>query len=101
MHIVLTGLLTGLSLIVAIGAQNAFVLRLGLMRAHVGVAVFICALSDAILIVVGTAGMGAIVQSHKTTCRKTTPLLCRRLTRGTGCRGVHESQGARVYHQLG
>ena len=66
MHIVLTGLLTGLSLIVAIGAQNAFVLRLGLMRAHVGIAVFICALSDAILIVVGTAGMGAIVQSHKT-----------------------------------
>ena len=66
MHIVLTGLLTGLSLIVAIGAQNAFVLRLGLMRAHVGVAVFICVVSDAILIVVGTAGMGALVQSHKT-----------------------------------
>jgi L-lysine exporter family protein LysE/ArgO len=50
MHIAATGFLTGLSLIVAIGAQNAFVLRLGLMRSHVGIAVFICALSDAILI---------------------------------------------------
>ena len=65
MHIVVAGFLTGLSLIVAIGAQNAFVLRLGLMRSHVGVAVAICAISDALLIVVGTAGMGAIVQSHK------------------------------------
>ena len=65
MHIVVAGFLTGLSLIVAIGAQNAFVLRLGLMRSHVGIAVAICAISDALLIVVGTAGMGAIVQSHK------------------------------------
>ena len=65
MHIVVAGFLTGLSLIVAIGAQNAFVLRLGLIRSHVGVAVAICAISDALLIVVGTAGMGAIVQSHK------------------------------------
>jgi L-lysine exporter family protein LysE/ArgO len=65
LHIALTGFLTGLSLIVAIGAQNAFVLRLGLMRSHVGIAVFICALSDAVLIIVGTAGMGALVQSHK------------------------------------
>mgnify|MGYP003341235757 CR=1 FL=1 len=65
MHVVVAGFLTGLSLIVAIGAQNAFVLRLGLMRSHVGIAVAICAISDALLIVVGTAGMGAIVQSHK------------------------------------
>jgi L-lysine exporter family protein LysE/ArgO len=65
LHVVVAGFLTGLSLIVAIGAQNAFVLRLGLMRSHVGVAVAICAISDALLIVVGTAGMGAIVQSHK------------------------------------
>jgi L-lysine exporter family protein LysE/ArgO len=65
MNIALTGFLTGLSLIVAIGAQNAFILRLGLMRSHVGIAVFICALSDAVLIVIGTAGMGALVQSHK------------------------------------
>lgn len=65
MQVALAGFLTGLSLIVAIGAQNAFVLRLGLMRAHIGIAVLICSLSDAILIFVGTAGMGAIVQSHK------------------------------------
>ena len=65
LQVAIAGLLTGFSLIVAIGAQNAFVLRLGLMRAHVGVAVLICALSDAILIIIGTAGMGALVQSHK------------------------------------
>ena len=40
------GLVTGLSLIVAIGAQNAFVLRQGLAREHVGVVVLICTLSD-------------------------------------------------------
>ena len=40
------GLLTGLSLIVAIGAQNAFVLRQGLAREHVAVVVAICAVSD-------------------------------------------------------
>ena len=56
------GLLTGLSLIVAIGAQNAFVLRQGLAREHVGVVVAICAVSDAILIVAGVAGIGTIVE---------------------------------------
>ena len=66
MGIVLAGFLTGLSLIVAIGAQNAYVLRLGLMRTHVGTAVIICAASDAILIVAGTAGMGVIVSSNET-----------------------------------
>lgn len=65
MRIALAGFLTGLSLIVAIGAQNAYLLRLGLMRAYVGSAVAICAASDAILIFVGVAGMGAIVQSHE------------------------------------
>ena len=65
MRIALAGFLTGLSLIVAIGAQNAYLLRLGLMRAYVGSAVAICALSDALLIFVGVAGMGAIVQSHE------------------------------------
>jgi L-lysine exporter family protein LysE/ArgO len=57
----LPGLLTGLSLIIAIGAQNAFVLRLGLARNHVGIAVIICAASDAILIAAGIGGLGAIV----------------------------------------
>lgn len=65
MKIALTGFLTGLSLIVAIGAQNAFVLRLGLMKSHIGIAVAICAISDALLILVGTAGMGALVEANK------------------------------------
>ena len=56
----LTGLLTGLSLIVAIGAQNAFVLRQGLLRQHVLVVVAICALSDIVLIALGIAGAGAV-----------------------------------------
>jgi L-lysine exporter family protein LysE/ArgO len=55
------GLLTGLSLIVAIGAQNAFVLRQGLRRSYVGVVVALCALSDLALIVAGVSGIGAIV----------------------------------------
>lgn len=58
----LTGLLTGLSLIVAIGAQNAYVLRQGLLRNHVGVAVLICAIADIALIAAGVAGLGAIVK---------------------------------------
>ena len=56
------GLLTGLTLIVAIGAQNAFVLRQGLAREHVGVVVAICAVSDLVLIVAGVAGIGTIVE---------------------------------------
>jgi L-lysine exporter family protein LysE/ArgO len=58
----LTGLLTGLSLIVAIGAQNAYVLRQGLARDRVGVVVAICAVSDVVLIVAGVAGVGALVE---------------------------------------
>ena len=58
----LAGLGFGLSLIVAIGAQNAFVLRQGLRREHVFAVVAICALSDALLIAVGIAGLGAIIQ---------------------------------------
>ena len=54
------GLLTGLSLIVAIGAQNAFVLRQGLAREHVGAVVAICAVSDLVLIVAGVAGIGTV-----------------------------------------
>ena len=58
----LAGLVTGLSLIVAIGAQNAFVLRQGLLRQHVGAVVAVCAASDLVLIAAGVAGIGAIVQ---------------------------------------
>lgn len=58
----LAGTVTGLSLIVAIGAQNAFVLRQGLAREHVGLVVAICALSDVLLITAGVAGIGTIVE---------------------------------------
>lgn len=57
----LAGLLTGLTLIVAVGAQNAFVLRQGLRREHVGVVVALCAASDVVLIAAGVAGLGALV----------------------------------------
>lgn len=56
-----TGFLIGLGLIVAIGAQNAFVLRQGLMRRHVLLVTSICAVSDAVLILAGVAGLGTIV----------------------------------------
>src|SRR4051794_41827699 len=56
------GLLTGLSLIVAIGAQNAFVLRQGLAREHVAPVVAICAVSDLVLIIAGVAGIGTVVR---------------------------------------
>jgi len=55
------GLTTGLALIVAIGAQNAFVLRQGVRREHVGVVVALCLAGDAVLILAGTAGIGALV----------------------------------------
>jgi L-lysine exporter family protein LysE/ArgO len=55
-----TGLLTGLSLIVAIGAQNAFVLRQGLMGAHVFAVSLACSLSDAALIALGVTSFRQI-----------------------------------------
>ncbi|OLP61670.1 amino acid transporter [Xaviernesmea oryzae] len=58
----LTGLGTGLSLILAIGAQNAFVLRQGLKREHVFVVCLICALSDAALVTLGVAGFGTVAR---------------------------------------
>lgn len=62
MTAVLAGLGLGFSLIVAIGAQNVFVLRQGIRREHVGVVATICTLSDAVLIVVGIAGIGLVIQ---------------------------------------
>ncbi len=56
----LAGYLAALSLIMAIGAQNAFVLRQGLRREHVGSVVLVCSLSDAVLIAAGVAGFGAL-----------------------------------------
>lgn len=57
----LTGLLTGWSLIVAIGAQNAFVIRQGLTKKYVLPVVAICAIADALLIALGVAGLGAVI----------------------------------------
>ncbi|NHB76096.1 LysE/ArgO family amino acid transporter [Rhodobacter calidifons] len=54
------GYLVALSLILAIGAQNAFVRRQGLRREHVGPVVAVCALSDAVLIGAGVTGFGAL-----------------------------------------
>lgn len=59
----LAGLGTGLALIVAIGAQNAFVLRQGLRREHVGLVVAVCAVSDLVLIGVGVTGLGRVVDA--------------------------------------
>jgi L-lysine exporter family protein LysE/ArgO len=59
----LPGFLLGLSLILAIGAQNAFVLRQGLRRAHVFAVCLACALSDAVLILAGVAGFGALAEA--------------------------------------
>lgn len=58
----LAGLGSGLSLIVAIGAQNAFVLRQGIRREHVGPVALLCALADALLIGVGVLGIGTLVE---------------------------------------
>ncbi|WP_127129937.1 LysE/ArgO family amino acid transporter [Georgenia sp. SYP-B2076] len=64
MPALLPGLFTGLSLIVAIGAQNAYVLRQGLLRHHVGIVVAICTVSDVLLIGVGVSGVGSVVRDH-------------------------------------
>lgn len=58
------GLLLGASLIVAIGAQNAFVLRQGLLQAHRFPVALFCALSDAVLIAAGVGGLGIAVGQH-------------------------------------
>lgn len=59
----LAGFLLSLSLILAIGAQNAFVLRQGLKRQHVFAVCLFCGVSDALLITVGVAGFGALTQA--------------------------------------
>lgn len=61
---VLAGFLTGLTLIVAIGAQNAFVLRQGVRREHLLPVVLICIIADTVLIGLGTAGVGAVISAH-------------------------------------
>ncbi|CAB4733939.1 unannotated protein [freshwater metagenome] len=60
------GLLTGFSLIIAIGAQNAFVIRQGLTKRYVLLTVAICSASDALLIFLGAGGLGRIIKSNDT-----------------------------------
>ena len=69
-----SGFLLGLTLIVAIGAQNAFVLRQGLVRQHVLVVTTICFVSDGLLISAGVLGLGTMV--------KQSPLLLKIVTIG-------------------
>ena len=57
----ITGFSLGLSLILAIGAQNVFVLRQGLKRQHVSAVVLFCATSDAALIAAGVGGLGLVL----------------------------------------
>ena len=59
----LTGFATAFSLILAIGAQNAFVLRQGLLKTHVFALCLFCAVSDAVLITAGVLGFGALVEA--------------------------------------
>jgi L-lysine exporter family protein LysE/ArgO len=61
-----SGFLLGASLIIAIGAQNAFILRQGLLRSHVFVLCLICAMSDAVLIAAGIGGLGTLVSQSPT-----------------------------------
>lgn len=60
----LAGLGAGAGLIIAIGAQNAFVLRQGLQRHFIGSVVTVCILADVGLILLGVAGMGLAVKQH-------------------------------------
>jgi L-lysine exporter family protein LysE/ArgO len=69
-----TGFALGLTLIVAIGAQNAFVLRQGLRREHVGAVVLFCAVADAVLIAAGVAGLAVLLGER--------PMLAAALTAG-------------------
>lgn len=59
----IAGFFSGAALIIAIGAQNSFVLRQGIRREHVLPIVLVCAGADALLIVLGIAGLGALIQS--------------------------------------
>ena len=65
MFAIIPGLLAGFSLIIAIGAQNAFVIRQGLTKKFVLLTVLICAFSDALLIALGASGLGALIKANK------------------------------------
>jgi len=59
----IAGFALGLSLIIAIGAQNAFVLRQGLRREHVLLVILVCAVSDAFLVTAGVYGFGGLARA--------------------------------------
>ncbi|WP_018546042.1 LysE/ArgO family amino acid transporter [Streptomyces sp. LaPpAH-108] len=99
---------TGLSLIVAIGAQNAFVLRQGIRRDAILAVIGICALSDAVLIALGVGGVGALVTAWPDAVRAVGVigglfligygvLAARRVLRpgGTGLRAEGDAAGSR------
>ena len=60
----ITGFVLGLSLILAIGAQNSFVLRQGLIGRHVFIVALFCSLSDAILIIIGVIGISIFLDNY-------------------------------------
>ena len=60
----IAGFLSGAVLIIAIGAQNSFVLRQGIRREHVLPLVLLCSSADAVLILAGVAGLGALIQAE-------------------------------------
>ena len=60
----LVGFIASFTLIAAIGAQNAFVLRQGIRREHVLPVVALCTVSDIVLISAGIAGVGALISAH-------------------------------------
>ena len=62
----LTGFLLGISLILVIGAQNAFVLRQGILRQHIFYVVVFCALSDVLLISIGITGISFFFNNFMT-----------------------------------
>jgi len=62
--VLLQGFALGASLIIAIGAQNAFVLRQGLKRVHVFLSASVCTLCDMVLITLGVAGLGTLISTN-------------------------------------
>jgi L-lysine exporter family protein LysE/ArgO len=70
----LNGFALGASLIIAIGAQNAFILKQGMLRQHVFILCLICASADALLIAAGVGGLGTLVSAHPALVRAVTLL---------------------------
>lgn len=62
MSVIASGFLIGLSLIVAIGPQNALIIKQGIKREHVGAVIAVCLLSDVFLILGGTLGVGVLIE---------------------------------------